>query len=104
MVRVPGEDFPLWGVPFFNQEFLTGSQRKFDFTDYHSVLSLHHYHIFVIPVGMFSGISTYRICPIGDLAAISAVKDVTLDAFCVLLMSGNFVRRMLHKFRKVVHY
>ena len=73
--------FSAVGGTFFDKKFFTGSKRKFDFTDGHSVLSLHHDHIFVVPVGMFGRISTYGICPIGDLAAVSAVKDITLDAF-----------------------
>src|SRR5271157_2927063 len=88
---------PAVGGTFSNEEFLSGSQGEFDFPDNHGVLSLHHYYIFIVGMGMFDGFSAGRISPEYRLAAVGAVENVTLDILRKLRTGNHFINRVLHE-------
>src|ERR1017187_1098658 len=90
--------------PTRNEVFISSVKWNLLSVNNQGVASLHYDHVFVVIMGMRSGWRCLTARPRRHLAPVSSVEDVALDPRCRLIGSGDPVRRMLHKFWKLVHH
>jgi hypothetical protein len=83
--------------------FLPGSDRDSPAVDHQRVTAVNHNYVFVIFVDVRRGFRNLVASPERHLAAVCAIKNVTLDAGSRLAAGRNLICTGFHELRKIAH-
>jgi hypothetical protein len=87
----------------WNEIFLSGLYRNPLPIDDQGITALHHEHIFVVSVDMLCGCCSFTAGPKRHLASVSAVENITFNAWGSLIGRCDLVRGLFHELGKIVH-